>query len=72
MRHILAGLAALVGTNLCAPITAQADGFSACQSHLPYGIPKLQTAAHMMEICHRGYAALVDDDALVPRWVAIA
>jgi endonuclease G len=30
----------------------------------------LHQSAHVSEVCHKGYAALVDDDALVPRWVA--
>lgn len=34
------------------------------------GEPQLQGAARIELVCHTGYAAAVDDDALVPRWVA--
>jgi endonuclease G len=70
MRHILAVLSALILAVLSLPETVQADGFSACQTQLPFGIPKLKSPSHTMAICHQAYAALVDDDALVPRWVA--
>lgn len=34
------------------------------------GEPTLTVAAQTTLVCHTGYAAAVDDDALVPRWVA--
>jgi len=50
--------------------SAYADPFDDCSEHLPFGIPTLTQAVHTSAVCHRGYAALVDDDRLVPRWVA--
>jgi endonuclease G, mitochondrial len=49
---------------------ARADAFAACGEHLPFGTPTVQPGLNTAEICHAGYAALVDQDALVPRWVA--
>jgi endonuclease G len=34
------------------------------------GFPSLNIAAHVTPVCHSGYAALHDDDLLIPRWVA--
>ncbi|PKU22355.1 DNA/RNA non-specific endonuclease [Telmatospirillum siberiense] len=34
------------------------------------GHPLLAAGAHVTPVCHAGYAALHDDDLLIPRWVA--
>jgi endonuclease G len=34
------------------------------------GLPRLGVDAHVTQLCHSGYAALHDDDLLIPRWVA--
>jgi endonuclease G len=49
---------------------AFAADFDACSVQIPLGAPTLNQPAHTTPVCHTGYAALVDDDALVPRWVA--
>ena len=57
---------------LCAVLLAQraiAGQFDKCAEQLPLGIPKMETAIHSTEVCHSGYAALVDNDLLIPRWV---
>lgn len=43
---------------------------AACAPHLPFGLPTLKIAAATTLVCHVGYAALHDDDLLIPRWVA--
>jgi endonuclease G len=49
---------------------AAAAPFDDCREHLPFGVPSLTVAARTTPICHTGYAVLVDDARLVPRWVA--
>jgi len=49
---------------------AFALGFEQCSDQLPFGEPKLKQHASVTPLCHEGYAALVDNDLLVPRWVA--
>jgi endonuclease G len=44
--------------------------FDNCTEHLPFGTPTVTQPAHTSPVCHAGYAALHDDDVLVPRWVA--
>lgn len=71
MRHFLIAAlfaAATACLAVCAP--ASAADFDGCHEHLPYGAPTTAPNLHVTPICHQGYAALVDDDALVPRWVA--
>jgi endonuclease G len=50
-----------------AAFAAPLDG---CSEHLPFGIPTVTTTRITMGVCHKGYAALVDEDRLVPLWVA--
>src|SRR5258708_31284294 len=47
---------------------AAASSFDQCAEHLPNGAPTAAVA--VSEVCHAGYAAAVDNAALVPRWVA--
>lgn len=68
MKMFRLTMALLIGC--AAGIAAHADGFGACHEHLPYGTPTVAAGLNTTPICHAGYAALVDDDALVPRWVA--
>ena len=49
---------------------AHAGDFDACAEHLPFGAPTVAADLNVTPICHHGYAVLVDNDALVPRWVA--
>lgn len=49
--------------------SAQADGFDQCQKQLPY-VPQLSEEVNVTPICHHGYAALHDDDHLIPRFVS--
>jgi endonuclease G len=49
---------------------AVAVPFDDCAEHLPFGVPRVNEAEHTTPVCHKGYAALHDDDLLVPRWVA--
>lgn len=49
---------------------AAAADTNACAEHLPYGMPALPSSLHLTLVCHRGYAAMHDDEMLVPRWVA--
>lgn len=71
MKHriIAAMVAALLGASL-GYVSHAAEFPQACAEHLPYGEPTVPAGAHVMPVCHAGYAALVDNDALVPRWVA--
>lgn len=62
---VLAFVVALVGA-----IPARADDLSKCAAFLPFGTPTISGHPHTSEVCHKGYAALVDDDFLVPVWVA--
>lgn len=48
---------------------AFAGNFDACADQLPRGAPTV-LVENSVAVCHKGYAALVDEDALVPRWVA--
>jgi endonuclease G len=62
------GLAALL---IAAPIElACAADLSKCVDNVPYGMPHTKAADHQTLICHAGYAAMHDDDKLIPRWVA--
>ena len=54
---------------LSLPLAAKAAPLEQCREHLPFGTPAI-AGASLTEICHAGYAAAVDDKALVPRWVA--
>src|SRR5260221_1077834 len=47
---------------------AAASSFDQCAEHLPNGAPTAAVA--VSEVCHTGYAAAVDNAALVLRWVA--
>jgi endonuclease G, mitochondrial len=49
---------------------AFADSLDNCTEHLPFGVPTVSESSTTTAVCHEGYAALVDDEALVPRWVA--
>jgi endonuclease G len=42
----------------------------ACAEHLPFSVPTLDPTLRIIYVCHRGYFAAIDDDALVPRVVA--
>lgn len=56
---------------IVAPRPAHAAGpYDACAEHLPWGTPTIFAPIHGSPVCHTGYAALVDSDALVPRWVS--
>lgn len=66
MRYLILA-ALLLG---CFQLGARADAFAACGEHLPFGTPTIQPGPNTDEVCHAGYAALVDQGALVPRWVA--
>lgn len=68
MKMFRLTIALLIG--FAAGIAAHADVFDACHEHLPYGPPTVAAGLNTTPICHAGYAALVDNDALVPRWVA--
>jgi endonuclease G len=48
----------------------QAQEVPSCAEHLPFGVPTVPAGLTTTLVCHAGYAALVDDEALVPRWVA--
>ena len=48
--------------------TAWASPESYCGRNLPFGAPSVSNPTS--EVCHEGYAAAVDDNALIPRWVA--
>lgn len=65
IRFIFAVVAALW---VCA--TAHAADPSACAEHLPFGQPTLNSPGQFTFVCHKGYAALHDDDLLIPRWTA--
>jgi endonuclease G len=47
----------------------QAAPLDHCADHLPFGVPSV-TGSHLSPVCHAGYAAAIDEKALVPRWVA--
>lgn len=64
--RVLAAVAAL----LFAAAPARAGSFEACAEHLPFGVPTLAQPGTTTAVCHAGYAAMVDDERLVPRWVA--
>jgi endonuclease G, mitochondrial len=49
---------------------ALAGSFADCHEHLPFGIPTFANPGHTTPVCHAGYASLVDDDRLIPRFVA--
>jgi len=53
---------------LLAPAATAAPA-NQCAGHLPFGVPAV-TGARLTSICHAGYAAAIDDKALVHRWVA--
>jgi len=63
MRFILPLLLTVLAP---AAIAAPSDQ---CAEHLPFGAPAV-AGAHLTQICHAGYAAAIDDKALVPHWVA--
>ena len=50
--------------------SASAGPLDQCAEHLPFGIPTLAASVQTTALCHVGFAALHDDDLLVPRWVA--
>jgi len=59
-----------LGLLLLSVHAAVADPFADCAEHLPFGVPKPSGGASATPVCHKGYIALVDNVALVPRWVA--
>lgn len=63
-------LVALTAMGLALVTPAHSAELDACAEHLPFGVPLVLSPLHATPVCHRGYAALVDDDLLVPRWVA--
>lgn len=54
----------------CAITPAIAADQDRCAEHLPYGSPQVAGEANLTFVCHAGYAAMHDDDKLIPRWVA--
>jgi endonuclease G len=67
MRYLFFAAAMLLAAG---QFEARADAFAACHEHLPFGTPTVEAGLDTSAICHAGYAALVDNTALVPRWVA--
>jgi endonuclease G len=68
-RLALTALAGCVAAALaCA--AASAASLDECSEHLPFGVPSVAATTNTIAICHKGYAALVDEDRLVPLWVA--
>src|SRR6185312_3678536 len=65
-----ARLLAVLAAVFLASGTALAGPFDDCAEHLPFGVPALAQTIHATAVCHPGYAALLDDDRHVPRWVA--
>jgi endonuclease G len=62
MRRLLVLAAALL-------LSRPAQGAD-CSVLSETGYPLLSIGAHVTPVCHSGYAALHDDDLLIPRWVA--
>lgn len=67
---MLARVIAVVALVCATAYPSRAADLSACAEHLPYGAPSLPSHLRTTMVCHPGYAAMHDDDLLIPRWVA--
>jgi endonuclease G len=63
MRFIIALALALIASS---PALAETD----CGQNLAFGTPRVRGYGNSLTlVCHDGYAAMHDDDLLIPRWV---